>query len=123
MKGMFVADDGCIRYAEAIAKGLKRIETRNRNTLANLLGEKVAIVRTRRGKNPTVVGYVHMFCVSREDRGWLDDHRMATLIPVGSKYDTAPKWCYWLDDAEECEPYPLPANAVRHGRSWCEFNA
>ena len=102
---MFVADDGCIRYAEAIARGLKRIETRNRNTLAKLLGEKVAIVRTRRGK-----------------RG-LDEHRSITLIPVGSKYDTGPSWGYWLDDAEECEPYPLPANAVRHGRSWCEFNA
>ena len=45
------------------------------------------------------------------------------LVPYWSNYYTSAngKWFYHLANAEECTPYPLPENAVRHGRSWCEF--
>ena len=58
MIGIFVNSDGCVPYADAIVGGYKRIETRNRDMLRDLVGKKVAVIRTRRGKNPTIVGYV-----------------------------------------------------------------
>lgn len=121
MKGIFVNEDGGIHYATAIVSGLKTIETRSRNMLASLVGKRVAIVRTRRGQNPVVVGYADIVWAERNGEPWMHNHRHMTLIPEGSKYDTGSRWCYFLGRAERCEPYPLPANAVRHGRSWCEW--
>lgn len=123
MKGMFVNSDGCIPYADAIVWGMKPVETRNRDMLRPLVGERVAVVRTKRGKNPTIVGYVNVdsgWCINGK---WLDENRNKTLIPPGSKYDSGgrPKWCYFLSDPQSCEPFALPEDAVRHGRSWVEF--
>ena len=125
MVGIFVNENGGIRYASLIVNGLKPVETRSRNMLGKLLGYRVAIVRTCRGKNPVVIGYATIdraewycqkICNSEEMRKY-------TCIPEGSAYDAGPKgkWFYWMKDPEVCEPYPLPENAVRHGRSWCEF--
>lgn len=125
MKAMFVnqLSRNGVPYADAIAAGLKPIETRNRNMLFPLLGERVAVVRTVSGKVPVVVGYVTVFCAEFNSGEWMDQHRHLTLIPAGSKYDNngKGKWCYWLRNAETCEPFPLPSSAIRHGRSWCEF--
>lgn len=123
MKAMFVNDDGPVKYATLIARGWKTIETRKKNMLRSLVGERVAIVRTGRGKVPEIIGYVDVvryefcpFCL-------FEMYRDLTCIPQGSKYDVSGrgKWFYHLANAETCDPYPLPADAVRHGRSWCEF--
>ena len=121
--GVFVNEDGGIHYAEAIVRGYKKIETRNRNMLKDLVGKRVAIVRTRKGKSPTVVGYVDITNARHLNGKWLNENRHLTLIPPGSKYDTNgwAKWCYYMENPETCEPFPLPADAIRHGRSWCEF--
>jgi hypothetical protein len=123
MLGIFVNSDGCVPYADAIVGGYKPIETRNRDMLAPLVGKRVAVVKTRRGKNPTVVGYVTIensfFCPASA----FEIFRDRTLIPSGSKYDChgKGKWLYCLEDPQKCEPFALPKDAVRHGRSWCEF--
>lgn len=125
MYGIFVNEDGGVRYAEAIVRGYKEIETRSRNMLRDLTNTRVAVVRTRRNSKPTVVGFVTIgeayFCPA--ERFCTDDVRDLTLIPPGSKYDCngKGKWFYDLWDPEVCTPYPLPADAIRHGRSWCEF--
>lgn len=123
MYGIFVNSDGCVPYADAIVSGAKPIETRNKDMLSNLVGKRVAVVRTRRGKNPTIVGYVRIKSKLFVNAKAFEVFRDATLIPVGSKYDChgKGKWLYYLEDAEKCLPYPLPESAVRHGRSWCEF--
>lgn len=123
MKAMFVNDPGHTPYAFCIALGYKPVETRHRNMLAQLVGDRVAVVRTHRGKKPLVVGYVDVVRAAFMDSAWLDGNRDLTLIPPGSVYDSdgRGKWCYFLENAETCTPYPLPENAVRHGRSWCEF--
>lgn len=123
VKGIFVNSDGCVPYADAIVSGIKTIETRNRDMLSHLVGEHVAVIRTRRGKNPTIVGYVTIKGKAFANASEFELIREYTLIPVGSKYDVhgKGKWCYLLSDAEKCEPWTLPRNAVRHGRSWCEF--
>lgn len=104
-------------------QGYKTIETRNKNMLSECIGERVAVIRTRNGKNPIVIGYVDIiiatFCGKDEFPLHYDEH----LIPPGSKYDVRGKgkWFYWLENPDTCKPYPLPKDAVRHGRSWCEF--
>lgn len=125
MKGIFVNEDGGIRYAQAIVQGYKPIETRSRNMLSACVGERVAIIRTRKGKSPMVVGYASIpygYWMPQDIMNG-ETMRSMTCIPAGSQYDSGPngKWCYHMADPEECQPYPLPTSAVRHGRSWCEF--
>ncbi len=123
MFGIFVNSDGCIPYADAIVSGAKTIETRSRDMLSSLVGKRVAVVRTKRGKNPTIVGYVRIKSKLFVNASAFEVFREYALIPVGSKYDVhgKGKWLYMLEEAEECVPYSLPKSAVRHGRSWAEF--
>lgn len=124
MKGIFVNETGGIRYATMLVCGHKTIETRNRNMLRDLVGERVAVIRTRRDHNPMILGYVTItsssFCKAEDFHKYDNDH----LVPVGSLRDCQNgkgKWFYHVTDAKRCQPYPLPSSAVRHGRSWCEF--
>lgn len=124
MSGIFVNENGCIHYAKLIVDGVKVVETRNRDMLKSLVGKRVAIVRTRRGKNPMVIGYV---TIAYKSYCYAEDFRLNEkyhLVPEGSAYDVhgKGKWFYWLEGAEECTPFPLPSDAVRHGMSWCEYD-
>lgn len=128
MKAMFVNENGGVRYAWAIVSGYKTVETRSRNMLSALVGERVAVIRTRRNSSPVIVGYVNVDKCEWVDkkalhtREWQD----RTLIPIGSEYDCTGKgkYCYFLSEPERVEPpMPLPENVVRHGRSWCEWEA
>ena len=122
MWGIFVNNDG-VRYADAIVGGYKTIETRNRNTLKALVGERVAVISTSRKRKALVVGYVDIvsaeFCPVEQ----FDEYRDETLISPGSRFDvnTRGKWFYHLANACKTDPYQLPADAIRHGMSWCEF--
>lgn len=123
IKGIFI-NDSETPFTDYILSGQKTIETRNKDMLRDCIGHFVAIVRTGKGK-PTIVGFVHILLAIHCPDWWLDEHRNETMIPKGSKYDPAPgewKYCYYLDKAMPCVPRDLPTNAVRHGRSWCEFD-
>lgn len=126
MYGMFVNENGGVRYAWAIASGIKTVETRSRNMLSALVGKRVAVVRTHRNSGPVIVGYVNVDRCEWVDRNALHkrEWQERTLIPTGSEYDCTGKgkYCYFLSNAERLEPpISLPANAIRHGRSWCEW--
>ena len=125
MYGIFVNENGGVHYAQAIVQGVKRVETRHKNMLNKLNGCRVAIVRTRRGKKPMILGYVNIDAIDWYSQEIANSEKMRkfTLIPEGSQYDARKDgvYFYWLSHPEECAPYPLPADAVRHGRSWCEF--
>lgn len=127
MKGIFINEDG-VKYAELIVSGRKIIETRTRNMLKPVVGERVAIISTSRGRKPLVIGYANIqnysFCPITLLDGWRD----LTLIPKGDTYDKLGKrngrqgkWFYEMFRPERCNPYPLPENVIRHGRSWCEW--
>lgn len=123
MIGIFVNCDE-VDYADAIVRGNKFIETRSRDMLKNCVHKRVAIIRTHRGERPTIVGYAFITGKMFLPADYLDTIRNITHIPRGSKHDCAEggKWCYHLEKRVAIsEPFPLPANAVRHGRSWCEF--
>ena len=123
MYAIFVNEDGGVPYAKAIVQGYKPIETRTRNMLGKLVGHRVAVIRTRRGKRPMMIGYVDIVSAEYRTAEWLDANRDLTLIPEGSKHDCTGKgkWCYTLANPNEQEPYPLPKWAIRHGRSYCEL--
>lgn len=123
MSGIFVADNGCVKYAVCIVKGVKVIETRSRNMLSALVGDRVAIIRTQKHRKPCIIGYADIvrasFCKAEDFDSFYNLH----LVQPTSKYAChgKGKWFYWLANAEECRPYELPESAIRHGRSWCEF--
>lgn len=123
MKGIFIHDTRETPFAWAIAHGDKTIETRSRNMLAACVGETVAIIRTRSGHKPDIVGFVDItraeFCPASE----FDKYRDQTLIPEGSRFDChgKGKWFYHLENAQAFFSQPLPENVTRHGRSWCEW--
>ena len=119
--GIFVNEDE-FPYAQAIVLGRKTIETRSRNMLKKLVGKRVAIVRTKRGEKPMVIGSVVI------EEPWYEEHpeqfRERTCIPVGSKYDEGGRWMYPVHDPIVLDPdewFPLYRFVIRHGRSWCEW--
>lgn len=118
MKAIFVNGDE-YPFPELLATGFKTAETRSKRMLSALVGESdVAIVETSKKHKPMIIGYVD---VTEESYCKIDDVRDKVLIPKGSKFDAEYKWCYFVKNAIRVKPYPLPENAVRHGRSWCEF--
>ena len=128
MKGIFVHDAPGEHYAWWIVCGYKTIETRKKNMLSALVGETVAIVKTETGKKPEIIGYAEITRYEFCPVSLFEMYRPHTMIPHDSKYnrfgsrDGVPgKWFYYLNNARSCVPYLLPDDAVRHGRSWCEF--
>lgn len=121
MKGIFVNQLSAqgVKYADLIVDGVKAIETRSRNMLSACLCERVAIIRTVRGKKPVVIGYADMVGSVHSEKTAADCYE-STFVPEGSKF-AGNRWFYLLRNAERCQPYALPENAIRHGRSWCEF--
>lgn len=126
MPVMFVHQTVAVPYADAIAAALKPIETRTRNVLRSLIGQRVAIARTRSGHPAEIVGYVTVTAATWATAAELDTMRNLTLIPKGSRYDCtgAGKWCYHLADAESRDPIRLDTlHIVRKNRSYCVIDA
>ena len=119
MKGIFV-NSSEYPYAERIVSGFKTIETRSKNMLRACVGDRVAIVRTGKGI-PVVIGYVTVSGSACSASLTASDFPGKTYVFPGSKFANN-RWFYFLKDAEMLSVrFPLPADTVRHGRSWCEF--
>jgi len=122
MKAMF-CNGRKIPFPAWMCSRLKTLETRQKNMLSALVGERVAIAETGTHRVPMVVGYADIvgsfFCAAED----FDKYRDLHMVPAGSQFDCkgSGKWCYILENAEHCTPYPVPSSAIRHGRSWCEF--
>lgn len=107
-----------------ILAGLKVYETRSRDTLRALVGQRVLIAETGRGGRPVVrcscVIDHSMIC----DRGAFRKLRHLHRVPVGSDYDwnekTRKKVLYRLVDVQPVAPF-IPPEGVRHGRVWMEY--
>lgn len=114
LHAIYVNEPGCIHYATAIVQGYKPVETRTRDMLGKLVGERVAIVRTRRRHPAEIIGYATITRKAYHTTAELEDMRDQTLIPPGSKFDShgAGKWCYYLEDPEEVAPIALSTMPV-----------
>lgn len=123
MYAIYVNEPGHIPYARLIAEAYKTLETRSRNVFKQIIGERVAIIRTSRHSKPMVVGYATISKAEYVSKDVFQQLFSKHLVPPGSNFDCkgAGKWCYTMTDATPCEPYPLPQNRINHGRSYTEF--
>ncbi len=131
MYGIYINEDE-IPFAKLIAEGKKQLETRTRDMLGKLVGERVALVSTSKNRMPMIVGLATITAKQFVPDYLLDtqDARGLTYIPKGSKYDKYSynkkaqcygKWCYVMRWPETFNPIPLTDNITRHGRSYCEL--
>lgn len=122
--GIFVNDSTGIKYSIAIVQGYKTVETRNRNTLKQLVGKRVNVIQTGKGK-AKVIGSVKIVSAMHCKQSDFQKYNGLHCVPIGSKYDAGSngKWLYFLEDPQTVFPYELPANVIRHGFSYCEWEA
>lgn len=113
-------------FLDQIISGRKSFETRTRDMLRSLVGQRVLLAETGRGR-PVVrcSALIEYSCVARSRAAW-ETVRNACCIPEGSVYDWQPdtkiKHLYWITDVVPV-PVPFtPPEGVRHGRVWMEYN-
>lgn len=97
------------KYADYIVGKLKPVETRTRDVLGHFVGQRVLVIRTEAGKKPMIIGSAFVKEKAFRTAEQLDYIRDLTMIPKGSEFDASQggKWCYYLNDAVEYEPFPL----------------
>lgn len=114
-------------FIQWIITGLKLYETRNRNTLKNLIGKTVYLAETGKCKRPVVCcSCTIMDPVIIDNKKDYNRMRKYTMIKKGSIYDftseTKRKYLYPLENIQPCKPFALPDNAVYHGRVYATVN-
>ena len=113
-------------FMDDIITGRKVYETRSRDMLRGLVGRRVYLAETGKGK-PVIRCSAK---ITRALRVILPDaweqFRSATCVPVGTAYDWKPDtYCKWLYELDHVQPVPspfTPPEGVRHGRVWMEYN-
>jgi len=101
-----------VDYIELMFSG-KVIETRGKNTLKSLVGQRVGLIRTGCGK-ATLEGYadiigVVVYRTLEEFRADYGRH----LVKPGSKYDfKGIKYGYVLNNVERCEPRKVTSRGI-----------
>lgn len=101
-------------FTEQILEGVKTEETRRTHSLDSLIGKRVAIIRTGRGKAVIVGTCVIAGCAEyRSEEEWrrgYERHR----VSKGSRYDfTGRKVGYALKEVESVkDPIPVTAKGI-----------
>ena len=111
-----------IPFIMLILAGVKHHETRTRDVFKALYGQRVALIETGRGPVPMVRGYATIGRPRRVPYSDTDAREAAQIL--GTPYDIQPgaeKVFYPLVRVRRCRPYPLLADHVNHGRSYCTF--
>lgn len=112
-------------FLAAIMSLDKTYETRSRNTLRALVGQRVLLAETGTGRPVVRCSAIIRCAVPVTDRKTWQAMRKAHRVPRGSRYDwkkdTRRKWLYMLDGITYCVPFQ-PAEGVRHGRTWMEYD-
>lgn len=113
-----------ISYVDLIIQGKKRYETRSRNMLGALVGRRVLIAETGKGK-PRIRCSAVIEDASKIDflYNW-ELIRGVTCVPEGSAHDWdyqhPGKWIYELADVREVFDMPWK-EGKRHGITWMEY--
>lgn len=105
----------------------KIYETRTRNMLGRLLGERVLLCETGTGMNLVRCSAVISEVIAcRSQWEWIHYYRQPSCIVPGSGYDWQPgtkvKWLYKLTDVRPVRIPFTPPEDIRHGRTWMEFH-
>lgn len=112
-------------FLDRILSGVKKYETRNRNTLGRHLGERVLLAETGHGKPiiraSAVIGSVHSVMTAERYERYRHHLGIDPLSRYDWKDDTQVKWLYQLSDVRPVEPFLMPDDCRRHGRVWAEY--
>jgi len=110
----------------AILSGIKLFETRNKNTLKKLVGRRILLAETRKGKKPLVKCFATIDYMIRIDNPeQFEKYRKSGCIEKGSCFDFIPGKAKYLYHLTDIVPVPefIPPEGIRHGRTWMELNA
>ena len=105
-----------------ILSGRKAYETRGRNMLRALIGQRVALIETGKSPAPMVRGFATIASAEQIDYSNITARKAARIL--GTSFDILPggtKWFYKLTDIQTVEPLPVPDARINHGRAWTEF--
>lgn len=102
-------------FTDYILNGDKIIETREKNTLRSLVGQRIGIIRTGKGK-ATLVGYVTISRIIKyeTEKEFRFDEKLH-MVKKGSKYDIKKggvKYGYVLTDPVRCKPEIVNAKGI-----------
>lgn len=106
---------------------LKQLETRGKDMLRQLAGQRVLLAESSRSAPPVVrcavtIGHARTITSRAE---W-DALRPLHRVPVGNPYDWTPatkvKHAYPLKDLTPIETPFIPPEDVRHGHVWMEYH-
>lgn len=111
-------------FLDDICARLKPLETRSRNMLGSLVGQRVTLAESahhrRLARCTAVIRSVHAVYTREE---W-DALRPLHRVPVGNMYDWKPgtrvKYLYELTDLRRLRPFRI-MEYIPHGRSFAEF--
>lgn len=122
MRGMYVHCSKRLPFVDWMLSRVKPWETRGRDMLGDLVGERVAIIETGRSPVAMIRGYA---TITRKKTVSYDNVRARRAARIlGTPYDIKPgktKVFYRLEHVTRCKPYPLPAQHSNNGRAWTEF--
>ena len=109
------------RFVDWILSGAKQDETRTRDVLRALVGQRVWLIETGRGA-PVVRGSALVESSRRVP--YADEAARRAAGIHGTPYDIprgGEKVFYHLVDVRPVAHFPVPAARVNHGRSYTEF--
>lgn len=102
-----------IDYIAMILAHRKTIETRRKNTLKSLVGQRVGLIRT--GKGPAMlVGYATISAVKvyEDKKSFRRDYKQHRVKPRSAYDITDRKHGYILTDVVACDPVPVTTRGI-----------
>lgn len=144
LPGINVRDGKDISYAELICKGLKKVETRNSNSLKPYIGQRVRIVRTStKNKKAQIIGEVtigtpiiyscenefltnyNLHLIDRSSEFWIQPDEVKYGYPIekptlyNSPYPPTSRGLI----ARTNQPQPAKIISIKKAQSmWCAFD-
>ena len=111
-------------FMDDIGALLKRYETRNRDMLGFLVGQRVILAESKNGKRQARYSVVIRSARQVFSRDEWDALRPLHRVPVGNQYDWKPgakvKYLYELSDLRRIRPFRVPEGIPR-GRTGTEI--
>lgn len=112
-------------FLDDICARIKPFETRSKDMLGALLGQRVTLAESSRGQRLARCSAVIRSAIKVESAEQWEALRPLHRVPVGNKYDWKPgtkvKYLYELSNIRLLRPFRIPTDGVPHGRSWFEY--
>lgn len=113
-------------FLDDICARLKPFETRSRNMLQSLVGQRVIFAESARGARLARCSAVIRSVFTVTSREQWEVLRPLHRVPVGNMYDWKPgtkiKYLYELSNIRILRPFRIPGKGIPHGRSWFEYS-